>query len=282
MRQTNFIKKRTVAIARKSVLAFLIVISLSSCEMRQSTGDDRSVSFLTAEKPYYILYARDKRELKEAGYLLNDVSEKFKTLFSIDPLKITIVLFDDPADLQKYSQKDFKESNQFLPLFSKKFYEKILAQAHQQTVSVQVIPYIGAEVESINDTIRVKETFFVLMKMFGVELEKGDKIISINKTQVTSTPALQKEFEKINDNEKFLLLLIRDGKFIETNGTKLKMEGMEVTPAGNSAGDAFKRQRDVMFSALSHEAGHMWFIAYIDALSPQSKIHKEQEFDLDN
>jgi hypothetical protein len=232
---------RTAVSLQVAVLCVLPVLAQSS----------EGTSWHSAKTAQYELYAKSNDEIIGGQRDMDFAVAKFRQYFGEDPPLIAVVLFDSPADVQKYDYSNFvKRRIVFLPWITASGLEAAI-DPHLRYVAFSDLGVILMNKQGIAGAWAAQT-----LPMGTVhEVLKDDVIVGVNHQACTSISDFQKLYAAAVTGEKVELELRRNGQ--TTNVTFAKPSdaaGSEGSLA--SAGTGMTR-------ALSHEAGHKYLQAWL-------------------
>jgi hypothetical protein len=236
----------------RTALSLQLAILLALPVVAQSSERAPQESPWHVEKTqYYELYAKSTDVVAGARRDLDFAVGKFQQYFGEAPPLIAVLLFDSPADVQKYDYSDFvKRRVVFLPWVTAAGLQSAM------TAQLQIVAFSDLGVMLMNIAGTSGASVMQTLPMGTVhEFAKGDVIVGVNHHPCTSTSDFQKLYGAILTNEKVELELRRSGQ--ETTVTFAKPANGETSqvPFGSSP--------TLMTRAISHEAGHKYLQAWL-------------------
>lgn len=245
-----------VTIGLISLLLSIGTLCQQGCQMQTGTGEN---GFRNIETKSYLLFAKDEEDLKLAATLLDSATAGFIKYFAELPPQITIVVFNHSEEMGKYTANDFKGNRYFLPWLSQRYFLSLFQHALNPS-SEQIIVQLGVTAVQEKEKVRVK-TVTAIAKFIGVDLQEGDEIILFNTAKINAIATLKSLIENYPVDEKYELTVLRNNKEEILKCKKVQISVDETPPSTKITGDE-KRLAALSFSAISHEAGHFFFIEW--------------------
>jgi hypothetical protein len=205
----------------------------------------------TAKTAEYEIYAKSNEVITGGQHDMDFAVAKFRQYFAEEPPLIAVVLFDSPADVQKYDYSDFvKRRIVFLPWITASGLEAAM-NPHLQYVAFSDLGLILMNKQGLVGAWAAQT-----LPMGTVhEVIKDDVIVRVNHQPCASVSDFQKLYGAAVTGEKVELELRRNGQTANVTFAKPSdAPGSEGSLA--SAGTGMTR-------ALSHEAGHKYLQAWL-------------------
>ncbi|MBI4245473.1 MAG: PDZ domain-containing protein [Planctomycetes bacterium] len=213
------------------------------------------------------LYAPNEHEYKIAKKCLDYVVKKFQKYFGEKPPKIAVRIFSSPQEMAKYDFTPYRKKKIiFLPWMSSEYFEDVMFESSYPAVE------IGAMLAKNPKSGKIYVVQMVSGDV-GTSLEQGDIINSLNGKAVKSMKQFRQDYEKIAPQSEIQLKIMRNGKQQVLSIIKSNPDALDDTQARVKENiiTRISKTKD----GLSHEAGHMFFIAYVDQKRGRSVLDKD-------
>jgi|FaiFalFF_MnMetaG_3_1042247.scaffolds.fasta_scaffold07232_4 hypothetical protein len=228
----------------------------SMVSTKQEPRPDSMVS-MTSER--YELYAPTEEELTKAKEELDYAAEQFFRYFGEYPPKIAVVIFDSPEKMKAFDFTRFRAANiRVLPWISARF-----LQSGEKTVSVIADLGVVLQPSPAGNGVKVLSVLPVGLPK-GADLKAGDVIFELNGIPIKSLKQLEDLYGSLAAGSNVELGIQRGEQKMTTSFSK---------PSPKDSPRIQVQKLDEKSPALqlekarplSHEAGHVFFMSYVDA-----------------
>lgn len=239
-------------------LGFWLVAGFASARGGLPQAGEDAVSVQTER---YELYAPSEKKLNTARKELEYALAQFRRYFGEVPPKIAVVVFDSPEKMQAYDFSSFRKKGlPVLPWMSAQYIQK-------GGRNVSVLADLGVVLRDAGPAERIKvATLLPTGSPPALELRVGDAIRSLNGKPVGSLGGFEEAYGQIAENAEIELGILRDGRERKFSFAKPAVKNapqVQVQSVASSSADSALRRSEAR--PLSHEAGHLFLIAYVNA-----------------
>ena len=218
---------------RFALLTLLLAMSASA----QPTFAD----LVVADRPYARIYAPTDGDLTEALEDVSFAAAQFERSFGVAPPKIAVVVADDPATLSTIDGDSL--GLRVLPFLTQR-------AMRQRTTHATVVG--GVVVSDVDGALRVA----AVLPQTDAPFETGDVVRAVDGEPVSSLAA----FRGRTASGPVEVTVERDGAEIA-----VPFEGSTDAPAATVVTSTGPQMREMLARPLSHEAGHVYLLAYADS-----------------
>jgi len=231
-------------------------------------------SFVSSKTAQYELYAPSEKELNLAREEVDYAAEQFRLYFGEDPPRIAVVVFGSPEAIQGFDFEPLRKKGlALLPWVSSEYIQKGGANI-AALKDLGVVLRQGGPAEGVN-VLALLPTGLPA----GVDLRVGDSVVALNGKVPGSLQELEENYKRILAGSPVELRIRRGAGEVNLSFVKPEAKGpkVQVQQPRDSSGTSAAPLRRSEARPLSHEAGHVFFVAYVNAkLGPTSPARGER------
>ncbi len=214
----------------------------------------------TLKTTAYTLYAKSENEIAESRPDLDFAVSQFQYYFGEQPPPITVLIFDSTQELQNYDFSSLKKSHQR--------YLAWLSPGGLASAAASMAPIPGLGIIISNASQGVKVAAVLPLPQLPADLRKDDIITALNSQKCSSVQEFQSRYGALEPGAKIDLRVTRAADEQVAFSFAKPASDAKVSQASTKPASAGG------IKALSHEAGHTFFEAWVD-----EKIGRAAEID---
>jgi len=240
--------------AKALVMEMILCLLLTG---RGQSQEKPAADFVKAENERYELYAPSEKDLKPAGEEVEYAYQTFLKYFGEAPPKIAVVVFPSPEKMRAYDFSSFRERGlRYLPWVTRDYLAGGATNVRSFSELGLVLSGAGPD-----GGVRVLTVLPIGMAERD-EFHSGDVIRFIDGAPVESLAHFAERYQALPVGAKVKMEVERDGQKRAVGFSKPNPQGAPQSLVQLGGSGEGQRRRDAR--PLSHEAGHIFFSAYVD------------------